>query len=160
MQHVNFEHLIQINDPNNPLLAELTRAQIWRGLWARVENPMPFLPGLEGCRLLRRDAQSIDRELSFGQAVIHDRATFENEAWVRFEVSATPQHPGGSLTITIEEPETGVFFLRFAYVTSLSDEGDEARKYAEFVKSAYRESDIDMVHIIRAMCDSEASTSN
>lgn len=160
MQQVNFEHLIQINDPHNPLLTDLTRAQIWRGLWARVENPLPFLPGLETFRVLHRDALSVDRELSFGQAVIHDRATFESEQWVRFEVAANAEHPGGSLTISIEEPAIGSFFLRFAYETSLSDEGDEARNYAEYVKSAYRESDIDMVRIIRAMCDSEASTSN
>lgn len=157
---MNFEHLIQINDPHNPLLADLTRMQIWRGLWARVENPVPFLPGLESFRILGRDAVSVDRELSFGQAVIRDRATFENEKWVRFEVAANAQHPGGSLTITIEEPEAGSFFLRFAYETSLPVEGDEARNYAEYVKSAYRESDIDMVRIIRAMCDSDVSTSN
>lgn len=160
MQQVNFEHLIQINDPLNPLLADLTRAQLWRGLWARVENPLPFLPGLEAFRVLRRDAASVERELSFGQTVILDRATFETEAWVRFEVAANAEHPGGSLTISIEEPESGSFFLRFAYVTSLPDDGDEARSYAEYVKSAYRESDIDMVRIIRAMCDSEASASN
>lgn len=160
LQHVNFEHLIQINDPNNPLLAALTREQIWRGLWARVENPLPFLPGLEACRVLGRDSQGIDRELSFGQTVIQDRATFENESWVRFEVAANAEHPGGSLTITIEEPESGAFFLRFSYQTSLPVEGDEALKYAEFVKSAYHESDIDMVRIIRAMSDSAASTSN
>ena len=157
---MNFEHLIQINDPGNPLLATLTRGQIWRGLWARVENPLPFLPGLEACRVLRRDALGIDRELQFGPTVIHDRATFENEAWVRFDVLANAEHPGGSLTITIEEPEPGAFFLRFAYQTSLPDEGEDALKYAEFVKSAYRESDIDMVRIIRAMSDSAASTSN
>lgn len=157
---MNFEHLIQINDPANPLLSDLSRAQIWRGLWARVENPLPFLPGLETCRILRRTPASVERELTFGQAVIHDRATFEEEAWVRFEVAANDRHPGGALTITIEEPQQGSLFLRFAYQTSLSVAGDEERQYAEYVKSAYRESDIDMVRIIRAMCDSESSTSN
>ena len=44
---MNFEHLIQINDPENPLVDTLSREQLWQGLLHRVENPIPFLPGLE-----------------------------------------------------------------------------------------------------------------
>lgn len=157
---MNFEHLIQINDPLNPLLGDLTRAQLWRGLWARVENPLPFLPGLVASRVLRRSKESVDRELSFGQAVIQDRVTFQDEEWVRFDVAANAEHPGGSLTITIEEPQAGSFFLRFTYETSLSEVGGGDSKYVEYVKSAYRESDIDTVRIIRAMCDRESNRSN
>ena len=42
---MNFEHLIQINDPENPLAPPLTREQLWQGLSHRIENPVPFLPG-------------------------------------------------------------------------------------------------------------------
>ena len=49
---MNFEHLIQINDPENPLVAPLTRDQLWLGLNHRIENPVPFLPGLESCTIL------------------------------------------------------------------------------------------------------------
>jgi hypothetical protein len=51
---MNFEHLIQINDPENPLIDPLHRDQLWQGLLYRVENPVPFLPGLESCTILER----------------------------------------------------------------------------------------------------------
>ena len=33
---MNFEHLIQINDPENPLIDPLHRDQLWLGLLYRV----------------------------------------------------------------------------------------------------------------------------
>ena len=67
---MNFEHLIQINDPENPLVQPLTRDQLWAGLLHRVENPVPFLPGLESCTILERQANELLRELDFGPATI------------------------------------------------------------------------------------------
>ena len=51
---MNFEHLLQINDPENPLVDTLSRDQLWQGLLHRVENPSPFLPGLESSTILER----------------------------------------------------------------------------------------------------------
>jgi glyoxylase-like metal-dependent hydrolase (beta-lactamase superfamily II) len=149
---VNFEHLIQINDPLNPLLAPLSRQQLWKGLMTRVENPVPFLPGLESCEIVERSDAGLTRVLRFGQATIRDRVTCRSEEWVCFEVVPGPGHAGGSLTITIEEPSPSVLFLRFAYRTSLPEatNGEELR-YAEYVKSAYHESDLDTVRLIREM---------
>ena len=41
----------------------------------------------------------------------------------------------------------------FAYHTSLPDQGEDAR-YAEFVRSAYHQSDLDTVRIIRMIAES------
>lgn len=149
---MNFEHLIQINDPQNPLVEFLSRDQVWAGLLHRVEDPLPFLPGLEACTILERRGESLLRELDFGPSVIRDRVTLAERHWVRFDIEAGEQHAGGSLTITIEEPETGALFLRFAYSTSFASNPDsEERAYIEYVKSAYRESDIDCVRVIRTL---------
>ena len=149
---MNFEHLIQINDPENPLIAPLNRAQIWEGLVHRIENPMPFLPGLESCTILERQANELLRELNFGPAVIQDRVTLAEAQWVRFDIQPSPTHPGGSLTITIEEPQPAFLFLRFAYRTTLaSDPNSEERAYIEYIKSAYHQSDVDCVQIIRTL---------
>ena len=149
---MNFEHLIQINDPENPLVEPLNRDQLWQGLMHRVENPLPFLPGLESCTILERQADELLRELDFGPAMIRDRVTFAELSWVRFEIQPSAAHPGGSLTITIEEPEPGFLFLRFAYRTTLAaDPNSEDRAYIEYVKSAYHQSDIDCVRIIRTL---------
>jgi hypothetical protein len=42
---MRFEHLVEINDPLMPLLTELTREQLWRGLVLRAEDPTQFIGG-------------------------------------------------------------------------------------------------------------------
>src|SRR5574343_1893717 len=149
---MNFEHLIQINDLNNPLTETLTRAQIWAGMLHRVEDATPFLPGLESCTIVERHADYLLRELDFGAAIIRDRVTLAHEHWVRFEIEANAQHAGGSLTITIEEPEAGALFLRFAYATGFAaNPNSEDRAYVDYVKSAYQQSDLDCVRILRTL---------
>jgi len=149
---MNFEHLIQINDPENPLVESMTRDQLWQGLLYRVEDPLPFLPGLEACTILERTADTVLRALDFGPATIHDRVTLADHQSVRFDILPSAAHPGGSLTITIEEPEPGFLFLRFAYQTTLaSNPNSEERAYIEYVKSAYHQSDVDCVRLIRTL---------
>lgn len=149
---MQFEHLIAINDPGNPLIPALSRDQVWQGLVHRVENPLPFLPGLVGFTIQGRDGSSVLRELDFGQTRIQDQVTVAAGEWVRFDILASARHAGGSLTITIEEPAPGHLFLRFAYLTTLgNDPGSEDSAYVEYVKSAYHQSDIDCVRIIRTL---------
>jgi hypothetical protein len=149
---MNFEHLIAINDPGNPLIMPLSRKQLWDGLLHRVENPVPFLPGLESCTIVERAADNLLRELNFGPAVIRDRVTMAEMHWVRFEILPGTEHAGGTLTITIEEPADGHLFLRFAYHTTLATNPDsEERAYVEYVKSAYHQSDVDCVRLIRTL---------
>lgn len=149
---MNFEHLIAINDPGNPLIPPLSREQLWQGLLHRIENPLPFLPGLESCAIVERHADHLLRELDFGAARIRDRVTQAELRWVRFDILPGEQHAGGSLTISIEEPETGSLFLRFAYATSLAAQpGSEEAAYIDYIKSAYHQSDLDCVRIIRTL---------
>ena len=149
---MKFEHLIQINDLQNPLVESMERDQVWQGLLHRVEDATPFLPGLESCTVVERHDDHLLRELDFGAAVIHDRVTMAEGHWVRFDILPNEQHAGGSLTITIEEPEPGALFLRFAYATSFGENpGSEERAYIDYVKSAYHQSDVDCVRIIRTL---------
>ena len=152
---MEFEHLITINDPGNPLITPLSRGQLWLGLCHRIENPLPFLPGLESCTIRERHNDYVLRELNFGAAVIHDKVTQVEHEWVRFEILPNAQHAGGSLTIRIEEPEAGFLFLRFSYVTTFaSDPTSEDHAYIEYIKSAYHQSDVDCVRIIRTLAAS------
>ena len=149
---MKFEHLIQINDPADPLLEPLTRQQLWQGLMHRVEDATPFLPGLERCTILSRQGSELLRELDFGAVVIQDKVSFVVEAWVRFDILPGPNHAGGSLTITLEEPQQESLFLRFAYTTNLAEGSpSEDDAYVEYVKQAYHQSDIDTVQIIRTL---------
>ena len=118
----------------------------------RVEDSVPFLPGLESCTIIERTEEWLLRELDFGPAVIQDRVTLVEQQWVRFEILPSPAHAGGSLTIAIEEPEPECLFLRFTYQTTLAENGNpEERAYGEYVKSAYHQSDVECVRIIRTL---------
>lgn len=149
---MNFEHLIQINDPLNPLVDSLTPEQLWEGLVLRAEQPQLFVLGLDSCDILSRDGDTMERELHYGQATVRDRVTLTPGSSVRYDILPTADYVGGSLTMAIEQPDSLQLFLRFTYSTTLPENENatpDERQTQEIVKSAYRESDIDTVRLIR-----------
>jgi hypothetical protein len=151
---LNFEHLIQINDPLNPFVESLTREQLWEGLVLRAEQPQLFVLGLDSCTIITREGDVMERELHYGQAVVRDRVTLTAGTSVRYDISPTADYVGGSLTMAIEQPDELQLFLRFTYATTLPVADDaaasaDAHQTQEIVKSAYRENDIDTVRLIR-----------
>jgi hypothetical protein len=147
---LNFEHLIQINDPLNPFVDSLTREQLWQGLVLRAEQPQLFVMGLDSCTILSRTDSTLERELHYGNATVRDHVTLTPQESVRYDILATEAHVGGSLTMTIEQPDALQLFLRFEYRTTLpAADTEDARQTQEIVKSAYREADIDTVRVIR-----------
>jgi hypothetical protein len=153
-RRLNYEHLIQINDPLNPLVENMTSEQLWQGLMLRAEQPQLFVPGLERCRLTARTDNGFERELHYGNTVVHDRVVLIEGRQVRYEIAPTPAYVGGSLSMTIEQPDDLQLFLRFEYRTTLQETESphqdlEAHRTQEIVKSAYREADIDTVRLIR-----------
>ncbi len=44
---MKFSHLIQIDDPSNPLIEALTREQLWKGLVLSAERPALFVLALD-----------------------------------------------------------------------------------------------------------------
>jgi hypothetical protein len=150
---MHFHHLVQINDPLDPRTEPLTREQLWLGLVARAERPVAFLVGMDECRILGRTDHSLDRQLRFGQLVIHDRVTFDPPEQVRYQVEPFAQVTGASLVMRIEEPQPGQLFLRFVY--RLYAGGVESDAEAdEYRKSAWQEADIDTVRMIRQLAAS------
>ena len=146
---MNFEHLIQINS-DDPAVPSLTRTQLWEGLVLRAEQPQLFVIGLDSCVVHERTDTTLERELHYGHATVRDRVTLTPNQQVRYDIHAAGGEIGGSLTMTIEERDDHELFLRFEYRTTLPTEDDEdARQTSEIVKSAYRESDIDTVRLIR-----------
>jgi hypothetical protein len=152
---VQFEHLVEVNDLANAELRPLSREELWFGLLCRAEDARPFLPGLEACNILARSEGRLERELVFGHASIRDTVTFSHARWIRFESEATASHAGGSLTISIDEPQPGALFLRFRYQTTLREAASsEEARYADIVRSAYHQSDIDTLKVIRMITES------
>lgn len=151
---MKFEHLVEVNDLADPNANTLSREELWFGLLCRAEDARPFLPGLDACRIVERSDNELLRELHFGPALIRDRVRLQELEWISFESEATAEHAGGSLTIRIEEPQPGALFLRFIYTTSLPEAVGEDARYADIVRSAYHQSDIDTLRVIRMIAES------
>jgi hypothetical protein len=151
---MKFVHLIEINAVNNPLIPPLTREQLWRGLVIRAERPTLFQLGLDSCEIIERSAQHLARILSFGKLVIHDSVRFEFMHQVLYHVPHQNEIPVSDLSMTIEEPQPGALFVRFEYDDHLPDNDDKENAiYNDFRRSAYEESDIDTIRVIRQLAD-------
>jgi len=149
---MKFTHLIQINDPFNPLIDPLSREQLWRGLVLRAENPLLFVLALDRFEIIERWENTLSRVLHFGELRLRDRVSFSPMQQVRYEIEAAGDSPAATLVMSIEEPEPGQLFVRFDYET-LRDGAIAPLDafYSSFVKQAYVEADIDTISTIRSL---------
>ncbi len=151
---MKFAHLIEINDPLNPLLNRLSRGQLWQGLVLRAETPKTFVPHLDQCHILERTELSLSRELHYGDLVVRDRVTFVPQQQVVYHVPQQKDIPESRLTMTIEEPESEIFFVRFEYDSGATEAEDATEAfYNDFRREAYKEADIDTIRTIREMAE-------
>ena len=150
--NVKFEHLVEINDPADPLSTTLTRLQLWRGLVLRAEEPTLFVPQMDSCLILERKANSISRSLTFGNLVVSDQVFFTEESRIVFHIPEQGEILASTLEVIIEEPLPERLFVRFIYEDTSSEDGPDAF-YNSFRRSAWREADIDTIKIIRKMTD-------
>ena len=151
---MKFEHLIQINDPLNPLVSSLTIEQVWRGLVLRAESPKLFVPHLDECTIGERASGSFARRLRYGDLVIDDVVYLTPLKEVRFEVPAQGEIAASSLKMIIEAPTNAMLMVRFCYDDGQGEHTDEANKmYDDFKRSAYQEADIDTVRILRQLAN-------
>ncbi|MGJ9419260.1 SRPBCC family protein [Massilia sp. CMS3.1] len=151
---MKFEHLIEVNDPLNPLMDTLTREQVWRGLVIRAESPKLFIPHLDECDISAREAGSFKRRLRYGDLVVEDTVLLTPLHEVRYEVPAQGDISASRLTMTIEAPSEHMLYVRFSYDDGMGESTDGATKmYEEFKKSAYQEADIDTMRIVRQMAE-------
>jgi hypothetical protein len=149
---MKFEHLIEINDPLNPLIDTISVEQLWRGLVLRAEDPKRFMPHLDECTISEREAGSFKRSLRYGELVIADRVVLTPLLQVRYEVPAQGDIAESRMTMTIEAPSEGVLWVRFFYDDGNPNAHDEMGKmYEDFKKSAYQEADIDTIKIVRQL---------
>ena len=149
---MKFEHLIEINDPLNPLASTLTIEQVWRGLVLRAESPTLFVPHLDECSIGERASGSFARRLRYGDLVIDDMVYLTPLKEVRFEVPAQGEIAASSLKMIIEAPTNAMLNVRFCYDDGQGEHSDPANlMYDDFKRSAYQEADIDTVRILRQL---------
>lgn len=149
---MKFDHLVEINDPLNPLIEPLTRTQLWRGLVLRAEAPKLFVPWLDDCVILARSVDGLERSLRYGDVTIRDRVVFRPEVEVQYDVPPQDEIPASRLLVTVEAPGEDMLYVRFSYDDGVPETpGSMEAFYNEFRRSAYQEADIDTVRIIRQL---------
>jgi hypothetical protein len=148
---MKFGHLVQVNDPFNPLIDALSREQLWRGLVLRAENPLLFVMALDGFEIVERGDHALARRLHFGKLTLRDRVSFSPMRQVRYEIEAAGASPAATLVMTIEEPEPEQLFVRFDYETLEGVAAALDEFYSSFAKQAYVEADIDTISTIRRL---------
>lgn len=147
---MKFEHLIEINNPQDFRITPLTHLQLWQGLVLRAEEPTLFLPQLDSCTIIERTENSISRRLKFGSLVVLDHVFYNKPNQIRFHVPEQNEILASTLEMTIEEPQPGRLFVRFTYEDTSEETGPDAF-YNDFKRSAYKEADIDTIRLIRKM---------
>jgi hypothetical protein len=77
--------------------------------------------------------------------------------YVIYEVEATESTPASTLTMAVEEPEEGSLFVRFTYArTRAEGEPEMDAFYADHLKQAYTQADLDTIQTIRRMAEEGA----
>ena len=156
---MRFEHLVQFNDPLMPLLTEVTREQLWRGLVLRAEDPMQFIGGLERVVIEARtrtgEGVELERTLDYGSFRVHDRVRLVPQQRSEIHTAAGASWPASSMTITIEEPAPDDLYLRFVYESESETvgEGGLDEMTVALRQQAYEGADLDTVVRIRQLAD-------
>lgn len=154
---MRFEHLVQINDPLQPLLDELTREQLWRGLVLRAEQPTRFVYGLAGFAIRARESapggERLHRTLDFGPFAVRDAVRLEPMRRTVTETEGGPTWPASRFTISIEEPQPAALYLRFVYEFDEDDSADPDPRVDALRRQAYRSADLDTVAHIRRLAE-------
>jgi hypothetical protein len=156
---MRFEHLVQINDPLMPLLTELTREQLWRGLVLRAEEPTQFIGGLERATIDARtqleEVTEFERTLDYGSFRVHDYVRLVPQQRSEIHTTAGASWPASRMTITIEEPAPDVLFLRFVYEADSETVGEDDldEMTVALRQQAYEGADLDTVVRIRALTE-------
>jgi Domain of unknown function (DUF1857) len=101
--------------PVNPEGAdvELTRADVWKGLEAKANNALPYVPSMTSCEVTDRGENWIQREIEFRGQRLGERVTLEPQDTVRFE--RTSGEVLGTILNEIVEDEDGSLRLRFSF---------------------------------------------
>ena len=146
---LEFEHLVQINNPDDKQLPLMSREDLWQGLVFRTRYPHHFNPAIQA-ELQDETDTGFVRILSAGSARLRDEVTLVPGIEIRTIIDGNTQGMHAESITRIEEPEPGYLFVRFSYKRdSISEQGGiDADAY---LKSAYLQNDRDAIASLRRM---------
>ena len=148
---LEFEHIVQVNDLNNDTIAVLSRAQLWRGLVLRAQQPDKFNQSLS-CSYKSLSENEFLRTISAGESSFYERVVLTPQVKIHTGTTGDSQQKSSESTAEIEEPEPNSLFIRFIYKRELGDSNSEI-DIGEHLKSAYVQIDRDAIAMIRVMAE-------
>ena len=148
---LEFEHIVQVNDLNNDTIAVLSRAQLWRGLVLRAQQPDKFNQSLS-CSYKSLSENEFLRTISAGESSFYERVVLTPQVKIHTGTTGDSQQKSSESTAEIEEPEPNSLFIRFTYKRELGDSNSEI-DIGEHLKSVYVQIDRDAIAIIRVMAE-------
>lgn len=144
---LEFQHIIQINDPEDPQIPPMSRQQLWDGLVFRSKYPEHFTPALSSTIEHYTDDGFV-RKLRFGEGHLRDRVILVDKEEIRTTPADEQQTLFAQSITRIEEPVPGYLFVRFVYRRDAPPASDGI-DVAEYLKSAYVENDREAVSLLR-----------
>ena len=153
---LEFEHIVQVNEPANLTSTDISRAHLWEGLVLRARSPQRFIEGID-CFSHPQDGAGFVREISAGDAHFYEDVTLEHESRVVTKTQRDKPQIHAESEASIEEPEEGYLFVRFRYRRELPDE-HRAVDVGEHLKAAYVRLDTDAIKLIRVMAENNSFT--
>lgn len=150
---LEFEHIVQVNDPANTALPVLSRSQLWQGLVLRAKHPEKFNHGLQ-CESKNINETEFIRTIKTGEASFCERVLLYPEQKICSRTLEDQKQINAESTTKIEEPEEAYLFVRFSYKRDL--DGDDSQvDIGEHLKSAYVQIDRDAIAMIRVLAESK-----
>lgn len=133
---ISVSKTVAVNPPDSDV--HLTRADVWRGLEAKANNALPFVPVMSFCEVISRSGDVVEREIEIRGQRFGERVTLREPEHVVFERTWGPVL--GTIRNDILEDERGELQLRFSF--DLVVEGIEAgsaaeREYQETMQGDY-----------------------
>jgi hypothetical protein len=150
---LEFEHIIQVNDPTDDDIALISKDQLWEGLVFRARQPGKFNESLQ-CEIEDVDHNEFLRTISSGEAQFHERVLLYPDESIHTSTTEELEQINASSVTDIEEPESGYLFVRFSYRRDLDEDDDSTAELGEHLKSAYVQMDRDAISMIRMLVES------
>lgn len=150
---LEFEHIVQVNEPDNDAISDISRNQLWQGLVLRARNPEKFNRSLE-CQLRPVGNNEFLRTINVGNTRFCEHVILYPEESIHTSTIPDMEQIEAESEARIEEPQAGYLFVRFRYKREFNDD-DERVNVEEHLKSAYVQMDRDAIAMIRLLAESE-----
>lgn len=150
---LEFEHIIQINDPSDGRVPAVSREALWQGLVFRARNPDHFIPALKSRvepAAATPGGPTFVRYLKAGDMELRDEVRLAPQREIHTLIDGSVQPIHAESVTRIEEPAPGHLIVRFVYIRD-SIAGEGGINADEFLKEAYLQQDREAVMKIREM---------